>query len=174
MRVTRAGWALLALGTTGALLVAGAGTPSAAPTTTLISKNAAGQAGTGGGGLQVFLRDRVARTTRQVSVGSRGVPANGTSLRGAISGNGRYVTFESAATNLAPVPVNPQQQIYLRDLVAGTTVIASVTNAGRPGNSVSFFPAVNDPGGVVFQSLAFNLLPPGTPSGGYQIYYHSL
>src|SRR6266545_149844 len=116
MRVTRAGWALLALGTTGALLVAGAGTPSAAPTTTLISKNAAGQAGTGGGGLQVFLRDRVARTTR----------------------------------------------------------IASVTNAGRPGNSVSFFPAVNDPGGVVFQSLAFNLLPPGTPSGGYQIYYHSL
>ncbi len=116
MRVTRAGWALLALGTTGALLVAGAGTPSAAPTTTLISKNAAGQAGTGGGGLQ----------------------------------------------------------IYLRDLVAGTTVIASVTNAGRPGNSVSFFPAVSDPGGVVFQSLAFNLLPPGTPSGGYQIYYHSL
>jgi len=49
----------------------------------------------------------------------------------------------------------------------------SVSNAGRPGNSVSFFPGVTDTGQAVFQSLAYNLLPPGANSGTYQIYLRS-
>jgi Tol biopolymer transport system component len=125
------------------------------------------------GSLQVFMRDRTAGTTRQVSVSSRGEPANGMSLRGALSANGRYLAFESAATNLAPGLFGPQQQIYVRDLWAGTTTMASVTSAGTPGNSVSFFPSVTDTGAVAFQSLARNLLPPGTTSGTYQIFLRS-
>jgi Tol biopolymer transport system component len=125
------------------------------------------------GGMQVFLRDRVAGTTRQVSVNSKGEPADSMSGRAALSANGRYVAFESAATNLAPGLSGPQQQIYVRDLQAGTTTLVSVNNAGRPGNSVSFFPGVTDTGAAVFQSLAYNLLPPGATSGTYQIYLRS-
>jgi Tol biopolymer transport system component len=128
----------------------------------------------GTGRLQVLLRDRVAGTTRQVSVSSTGEPANSLSLRPSISANGRYLAFESGATNLVvPNLSGPQQQVYVRDLQAGRTVLASVSNAGKPGNSVSFFPAVTDTGGVTFQSLAFNLLPPGAHSGSYQVYFRS-
>jgi len=122
------------------------------------------------GVMEVLLRDRTLGTTRQISVSSRGEPANGMSLRAALSANGRYVAFESTATNLAAAS---GQQIYVRDLQAGKTTLASVSNAGGPGNSVSFFPGVSDTGEAVFQSLAHNLLPPGAGSTTYQIYLHS-
>ncbi|OLB78839.1 MAG: hypothetical protein AUI14_12245 [Actinobacteria bacterium 13_2_20CM_2_71_6] len=124
------------------------------------------------GSMQVFLRDRTAGTTRQVSLNSKGEPANSMSLRGALSDDGRYVAFESAATNLAPgITSGNQQQIYVRDLQTGTTVLASATNSGAPGNGPSFFPTVANSGSAVFQSLAFNLAPPGQGGfGGYQIY----
>ena len=121
------------------------------------------------GSSQVFLRDRTAGTTRQVSVSGTGAAANGMSGRAALSANGRYLAFESAATNL--VPGSGGQQIYVRDLQAGTTTLVSVSTAGKPGNSVSFFPSVTDTGAVAFQSLAHNLLPPGvTSTGTYQVF----
>jgi uncharacterized repeat protein (TIGR01451 family) len=64
--------------------------------------------------LDVFVRDRQARTTDRVSVDSAGAQGNGASFRPAISDDGRFVAFESNATNLVP-GVTGAYQIYLHD-----------------------------------------------------------
>jgi hypothetical protein len=85
----------------------------------------------------IFVRDRVAGTTRRVSVTHDGLQANERSFQGTISPDGRLVQFKSKATNLVARP-----QVYdamwgdtfVRDLVAGTTEQISVpTTPARPG-----------------------------------------
>jgi Tol biopolymer transport system component len=75
----------------------------------------------------VFLRDLQLGTTVLVSVGAnpgRVGEANGGSGAPAISADGRYVAFYSTATNLVPGATNVSE-IYVRDVVAGTTAWAS-------------------------------------------------
>ena len=54
----------------------------------------------------VFVRDRQTGTTRRVSVGPGGVQGNGDSFGPAISADGRFVAFDSDATNLVPGDTN--------------------------------------------------------------------
>jgi Tol biopolymer transport system component len=79
----------------------------------------------------VFVRDRVAGTTTLVSVGARSTGSAsilvGSSEAPEITPDGRYVAFFSTATNLVPGVTNVGE-VYVRDLVVGTTVMAS-TNA---------------------------------------------
>jgi Tol biopolymer transport system component len=63
----------------------------------------------------VFVRDRAAATTTRVSVSTRGVEANSGSRTPAVSGDGRFVAFESGATNLVPGDTNSSQDTFLRD-----------------------------------------------------------
>jgi Tol biopolymer transport system component len=65
-------------------------------------------------GHEVFVRDRVAHVTRQVSVGPGGVQGNGASLNPAISANGRYVAFSSEADNLVASDTNHVDDVFLR------------------------------------------------------------
>jgi hypothetical protein len=72
----------------------------------------------------VFVRDTCAGapsactpSTQRVSVATGGAQANGTSISATISATGRYVTFESAATNLAAG--SSSGGIFLRDTCAG-------------------------------------------------------
>ena len=66
-------------------------------------------------------------TTTRVSVDNAGTAqANGESRVSAISGNGRYVVFESDATNLVASDNNGVTDIFVRDLTAGTTTRVSV------------------------------------------------
>ena len=75
-----------------------------------------------------------------------------------ISDDGRYVAFTSAATTLAG-NANGVQAVFVRDLVAGTTVLASGSWNGAPVNDGSFEPASSGDGRyVVFYTLATNLL----------------
>jgi Tol biopolymer transport system component len=93
---------------------------------------------------QVYLRDRVNGTTTLVSVNTAGNKGNATSLEPSISGNGRYVAFMSAATNLAPgVDANGTWDVFVRDRQAGTTVRVSNTPDGSAGNSPSMRPAIS-------------------------------
>src|SRR5712671_426959 len=62
--------------------------------------NAGPVSGLGPRSLQVFVRDRFAGTTSLVSVNLAGVPGNGDSFPAAISTNGQFVLFESAAGDL--------------------------------------------------------------------------
>ena len=65
--------------------------------------------------------------TERVSVGASGRQADGASRAPSISGQGRYVAFDSTATNLVSPPfAEPIQQVYRRDRRAGTTVLVSL------------------------------------------------
>jgi Tol biopolymer transport system component len=86
-------------------------------------------AGDGNGVADVFVRDTKLHTTERVSVSTAGVEGNGASGAEAlaVSPGGRFVTFSSVATNLAPIVANPLctpdpcPNIYIRDRLAHTT-----------------------------------------------------
>ncbi len=107
----------------------------------------------------VFVRDTVANTTIRVSVSSGGAQSNGISDQPAISGDGRYVAFHSNATNLVTGDTNAKYDVFVRDVVAGTTTRVSVSTSGTEGNGDSAQPAVSADGRyVAFQSFADNLI----------------
>ncbi len=75
----------------------------------------------------IFLRDRQTGTTTRVSVGPGGVQADAGSQTPALSGNGKFLAFQSNASNLLGSPVDSSLgDIYVRDLTAGTNELASV------------------------------------------------
>src|ERR1017187_10391841 len=75
--------------------------------------------------LNVFLRDRTGNTTVLVSGNLSGTGGgNGSSMLGQVSTNGQFVVFQSDASNLVPNDTNGVTDIFVRDLVAGTTPLA--------------------------------------------------
>jgi len=107
----------------------------------------------------VFLRNRVAGTTSRVSVGSGGNQANGPSDLPSISRDGRYVAFFSMATNLVSGDTNGRSDIFVRDVVAGSTRRVSVASSGGQANGDSAFPSISDNGQqIAFSSAASNLV----------------
>ena len=107
----------------------------------------------------VFVRDTVAHHTYRVSVSSSGAQANGYSSDPTISNTGRYVCFESAASNLVRGDTNAAVDVFCRDRVAHVTTRASVSSTGHQGNIASSDPRITGDGRfVVFQSGATNLV----------------
>ncbi len=107
----------------------------------------------------MFVRDLVAGTTRRVSVSSAGAQANGESVVGSISGDGRLVAFRSVASNLVAGDTNRSSDVFVRDLAAGTTRRVSVSSAGVQANGDSTAPSISADGRfVVFMSRASNLV----------------
>jgi hypothetical protein len=93
----------------------------------------------------VFVRDLKTGVTQRVSVGIGGSEGNDSSgnssfLSGlhnvAISGNGRFVAFSSAASNLVPGDTNGLEDVFVRDLKAGVTERVSVTSTGEEAASI--------------------------------------
>ncbi|RJP18547.1 MAG: hypothetical protein C4529_12535 [Deltaproteobacteria bacterium] len=119
-------------------------------------------AGDTNGAKDVFVRDLTGGTTTRVSVDNTGGQLNGESRVSAISGNGRYVVFESDATNAVAGDNNGVTDIFVRDLTAGTTTRVSVSSAGAQANGASFAlgsTTVSDDGRfIVFESDATNLV----------------
>jgi Tol biopolymer transport system component len=107
----------------------------------------------------IFVRDTVLNTTERVSISDGELQANFASSVGAISDDGRYVAFQSVATNLVSPATNGSTHIFVRDRVAGTTVLFSADDAGTQGNLASRFPALSGLGTrVAFESDASNLV----------------
>ena len=120
-------------------------------------------------GAQVYVRDRTAGTTDCVSVDDMGTPGDGISRRAAISGDGRYVVFESYATNLvAEVDFDQllgafKTHVYVRDRVLGATTRVSVDSGGQYASSDANKGAISADGRyVAFASAASNLVPGDT------------
>jgi len=112
------------------------------------------------GWTDVFVRDRQLRTTARVSVNLSGGDANGPSEVSAISADGRYVAFRSAAHDLVVGDTNFEWDIFVRDMLLGVTVRASVAVDGGDANDDSSGPSISADGRyVAFVSHAFNLVP---------------
>jgi Ca2+-binding RTX toxin-like protein len=115
----------------------------------------------------IFVRDLLTNTTTLISVSSSGERGNDDSFNllspGAISADGRFVVFESAATNLVPGDTNGNQDIFVRDSLTSTTTRVSVNSAGNEGNSISYITSISANGQKVgFSSAATNLVPGDT------------
>jgi Tol biopolymer transport system component len=124
----------------------------------------------------VFVHDLLAGTNVLVSVGTNGVGADGPSTEPAISGNGRYVAFSSSADNLVPDDSNKAQDVFVRDLQAGTTILVSINTSGTgPGNGASYSPTISADGRfVVFRSLAQNLAAGSFTSGAENLFLRDM
>jgi len=111
-----------------------------------------------------FARDIFLSTVRtglieRVSVDSQGNQGNGDSTSPSISGDGRWVAFASAATNLIPSDGNIFQDIFLHDRLTRETSLVSVSSLGVEADSASGDPAISKDGtAVAFASLASNLV----------------
>ncbi len=107
----------------------------------------------------VFVRDRATGKTTRVSVSSSGKAGDDDSSRPDISANGRYVVYDSSATNLLDTPdVNGVLDVFRYDRVAHTTMLVSESLTGGTGNASSFGPAISANGRfVAFTSDATDL-----------------
>jgi hypothetical protein len=100
-----------------------------------------------------------APTTDRASLSSAGVQGNSDSFRNSISKNGRFVAFESAASNLIGTDANGAQDIFVRNRQSGKTTRASVRTNGAEANSNSSQPHISHSGRfVAFSSSANNLI----------------
>jgi len=117
----------------------------------------------------VFVRARTAGTTTLVSASrTTGDSADAESSGAAISADGRYVGFSSPATNLVAGDTNGTYDVFLRDLLAGTTSRVSVRSDGAQGNALSGFnPGLSaDARYIAFTSNASNLVSGDTNGTG--------
>jgi Tol biopolymer transport system component len=124
---------------------------------------------------RLYVRDRAQGVTELVSVSSEGADGNRDSYNPCISADGRYIVFDSDATNLVLGVPPVVGDMYLRDRLNRTTERVSVDWRGRPGNAYSgnwllSAPCRNrvSPDGrfVAFLSYATNLVPSGGSSNG--------
>lgn len=106
----------------------------------------------------IMLRDRMNGTTARISISTQGSQANGGSERPTISGDGRYVAFDSTATNLTAGDTNGHSDVFVRDRSSGTTKLVSVARNGAKSNGYSQDPTISSNGRyVIFESAASNL-----------------
>jgi len=107
----------------------------------------------------VFLRDLAGSAVFLVSATPDGVSGNGLSSEPALSGDGRYVAFTSSSTNLVAGDANAATDVFVRDLQAGTTVLASLKSDGSgPGNKASYSTTLSADGRwLLFRSQATDL-----------------
>ena len=120
----------------------------------------------------IFLRDRIAGTTELVSVALDGGPADGGSISKltGISGDGRFVAFQSVATNLIANDTNGTADIFVRDRCESNGVAVpactpstkrvSVAQGGGQTTGPSTAPRLSADGRyVVFMSQAPEIVP---------------
>ncbi|MCU1499719.1 MAG: hypothetical protein JWM47_3672 [Acidimicrobiales bacterium] len=114
----------------------------------------------------IYRLDRTTGTTVAINVSPTGQPSNeqGTSsgpVLADVSTDGRYVLFDSDANNLTndPNPPTTRRQIFLRDMVTGTTTRVSAPSGVTPNGTASGGVISPDGGWVVFPSTSYNLFP---------------
>ncbi len=125
----------------------------ASDATNLVANDAHGQNGGG-----IFLRDLTAATTVRVNVNWQGYVPNGSASGCSISADGRFVAFVSGATDLVASDTNGMSDVFVRDLVLGHNVLASVSSSGVQANGSNLAPSIAKDGRfVAFASVASNL-----------------
>lgn len=109
----------------------------------------------------VFVRDLASETTARVSIATDGSEGNDDSYFAASSADGRYIVFDSLASNLINGDSNGFQvsDVFLRDRLTETTELVSVNSSGVQGDGASLHATINADGRyVAFTSAARNLV----------------
>ena len=107
----------------------------------------------------VFLRDLTAATTTRVSVASDGSEADGGSSLLAISSDGGRVLFAGYADNFVAGDTNQSPDLFLRDVIAGTTLRVSTASDGSEAEYGAWMGGMSRDGQVVvFDSWSDNLV----------------
>ena len=132
------------------------------------------------GASDIFVRDNKTGHITRVSADSSQQQANGDSYLPFMSADGRFVAFESAATNLVPggthlSPNLGKFQTFVHDLNTGLTVLANVSSSGQQGDEGDTGPVrpslSADGRFVAFTSNATNIVA-GNSNGAAQVYVH--
>jgi Tol biopolymer transport system component len=121
----------------------------------------------------VFVYDRLAGSFERVSVGGTGQEGDGPSGGGvAISPDGRFVAFVSAATNLVAGDTNGIADVFVHDRATGETRRANVDSAGNEADGASGAPAISTEGQfVALESSATNLVA-SDQNGASDVFLH--
>jgi Tol biopolymer transport system component len=116
----------------------------------------------------VFVHDRHTGETERANIGPSGEQADGMSYAVAISGDGRFVAFESPASNLVPGDTGGLWcDVFVHDRETGETERASVTSFGEEADGECSRPSISADGRIVaFHSSTRNMSPcyPNTSS----------
>jgi hypothetical protein len=101
----------------------------------------------------------IAEETTRVSVTSGGTEGDFPSNTPSISSDGRYVAFDSLATNLVAGDTNGTEDVFVHDRNTGKTTRVSVDSIGTEGDDSSYTPSISSDGRyVAFDSFATNLV----------------
>jgi Tol biopolymer transport system component len=125
----------------------------------------------------MYLYDRQSATTTQVDITTAGVPSAGevTSccvIRPAVSADGRYVAFTSTASDLVPGDTNGDWDVFVRDVVGGTTEMVSVDSSGHGVDGRSIGPSISADGRLVAFSSTSISLPPAQLFARSRVFVH--
>lgn len=120
----------------------------------------------------VFVHERTPGLTSRASESSSGAQANGASFDPAITANGEYVAFASAATNLVPGDTNGRTDVFVRHVASGIVERISVDSLGGQADGDSDRPSLSADGRyVAFRSDADDLVP-GDTNGRSDVFVH--
>ena len=118
--------------------------------------------GDSNGKSDIFLKDLQSGAIERVSVATGGAQANQSCGSPSVSADGRYVAFESSASNLVLGDTNGVLDIFVRDRQLGQTVRASVSTAGVEADGYCIDASISQDGRyVAFHTVATNLVPAG-------------
>lgn len=121
----------------------------------------------------VFVHNTLTGVTERVSIDSSGGEANGDSFKASISADGRFVAFESTATNLVPGTPYSRGGIFLHDRQTGITEKISIAAVGVDENGSSQSPSISSDGRfVAFSSSSTNLISGTTTDWHQDIFVH--
>jgi Tol biopolymer transport system component len=122
----------------------------------------------------IFVHDRQTGTTQRITEGIAGAQANGSSTSHTVSADGRFIAFQSSASNLVAHDTNGLPDIFLHDRQTGTTARVSISSIHAQGDEDSLRPHLSADGRfVVFESDATNLVP-GDTNGARDIFVHQV
>jgi Tol biopolymer transport system component len=115
--------------------------------------------GSSGNYRQIFWRDRKTGTTNMISKTSSGAEGNGNSAAATISADGRFVAFESYASNLCTGDQNAFRDVFVWDAFTGLVKLVSRSQTGLTSNGESTEPVISGDGNtIVFTSHANDIV----------------
>ena len=117
-----------------------------------------------------FIKDTLTGTLTRVSTDSNGNQGDGSSTLYSVSADGRFITFASNSTNLVSGDTNGATDIFIKDMITGTTTRVSTSSNGTEGDSSSSVPSISSGGRyIAFYSSATNLVS-GDVAGMFDVF----